>query len=156
LVECQSFLDHCRAQKVGETNTGRTRAQEEVFLIAQLSTLQFDRVDHACKYDSRRALNIVVVDAVLVAVSLKQVNSVRAGPILEVNAALWEQLLYGFNELVDKRIQFFSRRACFGHPQVQGIVQVLLVVSTCVKIHGQQVLRRYSSTGRIQLQLADG
>ena len=37
-----------------------------------------------------------------IAMTLKQVNGVHAGPILEVNAALREHLLYGFNELVDK------------------------------------------------------
>ncbi len=56
LFECQPFLNHCRAQKVGEAYTGRARAEEEVLFIAQLGTLQFGGVDHAGKYDSRRAL----------------------------------------------------------------------------------------------------
>jgi hypothetical protein len=61
-------------------------------LILQLRALELGRVDHACQGDTRRALHIVVVDAVLVAVALQQMDRVDTGPVLEVDAALGKHL----------------------------------------------------------------
>lgn len=87
LFECEPFLDHRRAHQVRETDTGRTRSQEEVPFVAQLRPLEPGRIDHARQHDSRRALHVVVIDAVLVAVTLEQVDGdvwvtkyVSAGP----------------------------------------------------------------------------
>src|ERR1700721_93109 len=77
-------------------------------------------------------------------------------PNLEVNATLREYFLHRLDELVDERIKILSGRANLAHTQVQGIVQVLLVVGACVEVHGEQVLRRHSGAGGVQLQLADG
>src|SRR5262249_17762485 len=156
LFQCQAFLNHRRTQEVGETNTSRARAEEEILLILQLSFLDFRCIDHAGKYDSGGALNVVVIDAVLVAVALKQVHSVHSGPILEVNATFREHFLDGVDELIDKRIQFVGRRACSAQAEVQGITKILLVVGAGVDIHGHQKLRRHSSAGSVELQLADG
>jgi len=82
-------------------------------------------------------------------------DRVRAGPILEVNAALREDGLNRFHELVDKRIELLSRRASPPHTQVQRIVKILLVVSPRVEIHGQQILGRHSRASGVQLQLPD-
>jgi hypothetical protein len=119
LFQCQSFFNHCRAQKVSESDTGRARPQEKVLFISQPGAHDFGGVDHACEYDSGRPLHVIVVDAVLVAVTLKQVNSVYARPILEVNATLRKHFLYGFNELVYEGIQFLTRRPCSPQTQVQ-------------------------------------
>ncbi len=101
-------------------------------------------------------MHVVVVDAVLVAIAPEQVHCVRARPIFEVNAAFREHFLYCFDELIDKGIKVRGRRARLAHSQIQRIVQVLLVIGACVEVHRQQVLRRHSGAGGIELQLADG
>src|SRR5271156_3739889 len=82
-------------------------------------------------------------------------DGVDPGPILKVDAALGEDLLYGLDELVDEGIKLRSRRARLAHAQVERIVQVLLVVGPGVEIHGKQVLRRHSGAPGIKLQLTD-
>src|SRR5262245_35351140 len=82
-------------------------------------------------------------------------DSVHTGPILEVNAALRKHLLYSFNELVHKRIEFIRRWASPADAEVQRIAEILFVVGSGVEIHGQQIPRRHSGAGGVQLQLAD-
>ena len=156
LLERHALRHQRGTEQVGEADTGRTRAEEQVFLVLQLRALELGRIDHAGKYDAGRALHVVVIDAVLVAVALEQVHGVATRPILEVNAALREHLLHRLDELVDKRIKFRGRRARLAHAQIQRIVQVLLVVGARVEVHGQQVLRRHAGAGGVELQLADG
>src|SRR5258708_6461846 len=73
-----------------------------------------------------------------------------------MNATLWEYFLDCLDELVDKRIKIRGRRACLAHSQIQRIAQILLVVGARVEVHGQQVLRRNTRAGCVQLQLSDG
>src|SRR5579864_6993804 len=76
-------------------------------------------------------------------------------PILEVNATLREYFLHRLDEFVDERIEIISRRAGLAHTEVEGIVQVLFIVSARVKVHGEQILRRHPRAGGVQLQLAN-
>src|SRR5215469_15375347 len=82
-------------------------------------------------------------------------DSVHAGPIFEVNAALRKYLLHGIDELVHKRIELIGRRACLAYTQVERIVKILFVVGSGVEVHGQEILRWHAGAGRVQLQLAD-
>src|SRR6267142_1744180 len=77
-------------------------------------------------------------------------------PILEVNATLREYVLHRLDELVDERIKILSWRAGLAHTQVQGIAQVLLIVSARIEVHREQILPRHTGAGGVQLQLADG
>ena len=131
-------------KQVGKADAGRARAEEQILLVLQLRALELGRVDHAGKRDAGRALHVVVIDAVLVAVALEQMHGVHARPILEVDAALRKYLLHRLNELVDKRKQIRGRRTRLAQAQIQGIVQVLFVVGARIEVHGQQVLRRHS------------
>src|SRR5215470_1913388 len=156
LLERQSLFNQRRAEQVGEANASRARTQEQVLLVTQFCALDLRSVDHAREYDSRSTLHVVVVDAVLVAITLKQMDGVDAGPILEVNAALREDLLYRFDEFVNKGIQVFRRGAIPAEAQIQWIVQVLFIIRASIEIHRKQILWRHSSAGGIQLQLANG
>src|SRR4029077_14894428 len=62
---------------------------------------------------------------------------------------------HGLDELVDEGIELLRRRPCLMHAQIERIVQILLVVGDGIKIHGQEILRRYSGAGGVELQLAD-
>jgi hypothetical protein len=148
--------EQSRAEQVGKANAGRACTEEQVFLVLELRALELDRVDHAGKRDTGSTLHVVIVDAVLIAITLQQVDGVHSGPILEVNAAFREHLLYGLDELVHEGKELGRRGACLTHAQVKGIVQILLVVGAGIEIHGQQVLRRHARTGGVELQLADG
>ena len=130
--------------------------RNKYFSSLKLRALELDRVDHAGKRDAGGALHVVIIDAVLVAITLQQVHGVHSRPILKVNAARREHLLYGLDELVHEGKELGSRRACLAHAQVKRIVQILLVVRAGIEIHGQQVLWRHSGAGGVQLQLADG
>src|SRR5215471_18708191 len=87
---CQAFLDKRRAQQVGESNPCRARTQEEIFFVAQFCALDLCRIDHAGEHDACRALDVVVVAAVPVAVAFEEMDGVNASPILEVNTTPWE------------------------------------------------------------------
>jgi len=145
-----------RTQQVGKTDSRRTRAKEQVFLVFKLDTLELARVDHSGKCDARSALHVVIVDAIFVAIALEQVDGVCSRPILKVDAAFREHFLHRLNEFVDERIQLVGRWPGLAHAEIEWIAQVLLIVGTGVEIHGQQVLRRYSSAGGVELELADG
>ena len=129
--------DKSGTQQVGQTDSGRTGAQEQILLVLQLRALELGCVDHAGKRYAGRALHIVVVDAVLVAVALEQVDGIDAGPVLEVNAALRKHLLHRLDELVDEGIEIVGGGTSPAQTQIQRIVQILLVVGPCVEIHGQ-------------------
>ncbi len=145
-----------RTQQVGKADGRRARAEEQVLFVFQLCALELGRIDHPSQSDPGRALHVVVIDAVLVAVALEQVHGVRARPILKVDAALRKYLLHRFDEFIDKRIKFRGRRARLAQAQIQRIVQVLLIIGSRVEVHGQQVLRRHAGAGGVELQLADG
>ena len=142
-------------QQVGKADAGRARAEEQVFLVLQHRALELGRIDHAGQHDAGGALDVVVIDAILVAVALEQVHGVGPGPILEVDAAPRKHLLDGRDEFVDEGKQFRRRRARLAQAEIQGVVQVLLVVGAGVEVHGQEVLRRHAGAGGVELQLAD-
>ena len=102
VLERHPLLREGRAKQVCETDAGRTRAEEEIFFVLEFGALEFGGVDHASERDARGALDIVVVNAIFVAVALEQVEGVHAGPILEVNAAFRENLLHGLHEFIDE------------------------------------------------------
>jgi hypothetical protein len=45
-------------------------------------------------------LDVVVIDAILVAVTLEKVNRVNTSPIFEVNTALRKDLLHSLDKLI--------------------------------------------------------
>jgi hypothetical protein len=58
-----------------------------------------------CKYDTRGALNVVVVAEHLVCVALQHPYRIRSFPILEVNAATRKDLLNRAHELVSELVE---------------------------------------------------
>src|SRR5262249_58084832 len=95
--------------QVRKPNPCRTGSEEEILFIAQLRRLQSGGVDHSSQRDPGRSLDVIVIDAVFVAVALKQVHSIDTGPIFKVNAAFRKDFLDRFDELIDERIELFGR-----------------------------------------------
>ncbi len=135
LLERHPLGNERRTEQVGKADTRRASAEEKVLFVLQLGALQLGRVDHPRESDPSRTLHVVVVDAVLVAVALEQVHSVRTRPIFKVNAAFRKYLLDGIHEFVNKGIEFLSRRACLVHAQIEWVMQVLLIVGAGIEIH---------------------
>src|SRR6185436_14956234 len=98
IFELHALPNERRTQQVGKTNCRRTRSQEQILLVLKLNALYLAGVDHSGNRGAGGALYVVVVDAVLVAITLQQVDGVDARPILEMYAAFRKHLLYGLNE----------------------------------------------------------
>ena len=79
-----------------------------------------------------------------------------AGPVLEVDAAVREDLLHRLHELVHEGVQLLGRGAPPPQAEVERIVEIGLVVGAGVEVHRQQALRRHAGRRRVELQLADG
>src|SRR6266404_6858622 len=75
-LERHALCNERRTKQVGKADTGRASAEEKVLFVLQLRALQLGRVDHPRKSDPSRTLHVVVVDAVLIAVALEEVDSV--------------------------------------------------------------------------------
>ena len=82
-------------------------------------------------------------------------HGVSAGPVLEVDAALRKHLLHRFDELVYERIEFLRWRPRPAQAEIEGIVEVLLIVRSRVEIHRQKPLGREPSARGVELELAD-
>ena len=154
-MQRHAFRNQSGTQQVGKTDGGGTGAEEQIFLVLELRALDLGRVDHAGQRDARRALHVVVIDAVFVAVALQQMDRVAARPVLEVDAALREHLLHGFDELVHERIEVLGRRTRLAQAQVQRIVQVLLVVGARHRGTSAAGIAAARRRCGIELQLAD-
>src|SRR5258708_21332735 len=72
-----------RTQQVGEANSRRASPKEQVLLVLELRALELGRIDHAGKRDASRALHVIIVHAVLVALALEQMDSVRPRLVLD-------------------------------------------------------------------------
>src|SRR4029077_4497859 len=155
VLKRQTLINERRTKQVGEANTGGARAEEQILFVLQFSALQLGSVDHSGKRYASGALHIVVIDTVLIAITLKQVDCVYAGPIFEVNAALRKYFLNRFNKFIDEGKELLGRWALLTNAEVEGIVQILLIISTGIEIHRQQILWRNASTCCVELQLAD-
>src|SRR5262249_3883196 len=108
VLETQAFLHHGGRDQAGKADGGRTGAEEEDALIANLAAGDLEGGDQPGERHAARALNIVVVAAHLIAVARQEVHRVAACPVLEVNAAVRKYLLHRFDELVYKGIQLLG------------------------------------------------
>jgi hypothetical protein len=151
LLEGYALRDHRRTEKIGQPNTGRAGAEEQVLFISELLPFDLGGVDHAGQHDAGGALHVVVVNAVFVSIALQQMNCIDAGPVLEMYTALWIEFLDCCDELIHEGIELLGLRARLAHTKVQRVVQVLLIVGARIEIHGQQILRGHTGTGRVQL-----
>src|SRR5262249_39033094 len=108
VLKRQTLIDKCRTQQVGKPNTGRTSAEEQILFILQFGALQLGSVDHSGKRYASGALHVVVVDAVLIAITPEEVHRVNARPVLKVNAALREHLLNRPHKFIDEGIELLG------------------------------------------------
>src|SRR4029077_1573186 len=155
VLKRQTLINERRTKQVGEANTGGSRAEEQILFVLQFGALQLGSVDHSGKRYASRALHVVVVDTVIVAITLEQVDCVYPGPIFEMNAALRKYFLNRFDEFVHKGIELLGRWALLTNAKVERIVQILLIISTGIEIHRKQILRWNAGACGVELQLAD-
>ena len=141
--------------QVGQTDGRGAGAEKEDPLVLELTAGDFERVDHASQRHAGRALDVVVVARNLVAVAGQEGDGVDPGPVLEVQAAVREDLLNRGHELVDEGVQLFRRRTALPQADVERVGKIGFVICAGVQIHGQQTLRRHARSGGVQLQLSD-
>ena len=82
-------------------------------------------------------------------------HRIRAGPILEVDAAFGKDFLHRADKFIHKGIEFLSRWPCFTHAEIQRIVKILLVIRACVQVHRQQIAGWNAGAGGVELKLTD-
>src|SRR5215510_1921963 len=99
ILEGQTFLNHGRRDQASEADGRGTGAEEEDALVAHLAASDLESGDQSGERHAAGPLNVVVVTADLVAVAGQQTDRVAARPVLEVDAAIREDLLHRVHEL---------------------------------------------------------
>jgi len=89
-------------------------------------------------------------------ITLEQMHGIHTGPILKMDAALREYFVDRFHEFVHERVKLLGRWARFAHCPDTVDRGGIALCWCLVEVHGQQILRRHSGAGRVELQLADG
>ena len=150
-----ALLAHPGDDQVGEADGGGAGAEKEDPLLLELAAGDLERVDQPGERHAAGALNVVIVAAELVAVAGKQGDRIGTGPILEVDAAIREDLLNRLHELVDEGIKLLGRRrdAAAGRDRADRGDR-----SRCwCRRRGTSAadLGRYAGRGGVELQLAD-
>src|SRR5262249_33519405 len=145
----KAFLHDGGGDQAGQSNGSRAGAKEEDALIANLAAGDLESGDQPGERHTARALNVVVVATHFVTVAGQEVDRVAACPVLEVDATVWEDLLHRFDELVHEGVQLLGGRPRPPQPEVERVVEILLVVGSGVEVHRQQALRRHTGAGRV-------
>src|SRR5262249_58872825 len=113
-----ALLASCGDEQVGEADGGGAGAEKEDPLLLELAAGELEGVDQSGKRDAGRTLDVVVVAGDLVSVTSQQSDRIDPGPVLEVNATVREDLLYGLHKLVHEGVQLLGRGAPLPHADV--------------------------------------
>ena len=116
-----ALLPHPGDNQVSEADGGGAGAQKKDQLLLELPAGDLERVDQPRERHAAGALYVVVVAGDLVAVAGEQRDRIRTCPVLEVDAALRENLLHGIHELVNECVQLLGRRAMLPQSDVERI-----------------------------------
>src|SRR5262249_20243246 len=144
-----------RDNEVGKSDGCGARSEKEDPLLLELAPGYLERVDQSRKRDAGRALDVVIVAGDLVAVAGKQRDRIDPSPVLEVNAAVREDLLNRLYELVHKSVQLLARGPLLPQADVERIPKIGFVVRAGIQIHRQQAPRRHPCRRSVELQLPD-
>src|SRR5262249_3318248 len=129
--------------------------EEQDALLAERRVDDLERRGQAGEHDAGRALEVVVVTEDLLLVAVEEPDGVRPLPVLEVDAAAGEHLLYGLNELVHELVQPVLGRWRLAQAEVKGVGAERGVGRADIEEHRQEAAGRHGGAGGVELELAD-
>src|SRR5262249_13533566 len=102
-LKAYTLINQRRTEQIRQANARGACTEEQILFVLEFGAFDLAGVDHAGEHDGGSALHVVVIDAVPLAVTMQQVDSVRSRPVLKMDAAFGKYLLHRFNELIHKR-----------------------------------------------------
>src|SRR4029077_9184421 len=112
---------HCFDDELGDASASRSGAEEQNALAGDRRSGNLQRRHQARQGNGSRALDVIVVAEDLVFIAIEIPDSVGSPPVLEVDAALREDLLHSLHELLDQFIEFFLGRRYFATTEIKRI-----------------------------------
>ena len=124
-------------------------------LIGELLLRNPQRRENAGERHGRRALDVVVIGADLVAIALEDRHGVDVGEILPLNAAFGIKRLHGLDEFVDEGVVFRAAHAVLRETEIERVFEQFLIVGADIERDRQAILRRHAGAGGVERELAD-
>ena len=117
----ETLVDHRFDDHVADADAGRAGAEEEDALILEARLDDLQRGGDGGDSDRSRALDVVVVDEVIVGVARQQPDRVGALPVLEMHADAGEHLVGRRHELVGERVHLVRGGRHLAQPEVERV-----------------------------------
>lgn len=155
LALAQTALGIVLDELLGNTDTGGASSHKDKALVLDRHTRQVDSTNVAAKNHSASALDVIVEASVAVPVAVEVVEGLGALKVLELDNHVGVHLLDSIHELVHELLLDAYGDALLAQTQVQGVLEVSLVVGASVENNGQSLFRVDACGGSIQSKLAD-
>ena len=137
------------------TTSGCARAQEHHALVTEgAARLVKGRVDPGRDHRAG-ALDVVVERRDALAVTLQDLEGVVVGEVLPLHQRPGKHRAHRLHQLVDQREVLGSPDPPLAHPEVERVVQQVLVVGADVEVDGQAAGGMDAGASRVEGQLAD-
>uniref|UniRef100_A0A182SLI1 Uncharacterized protein n=1 Tax=Anopheles maculatus TaxID=74869 RepID=A0A182SLI1_9DIPT len=151
LLQTNAFRLHRLHHQIGNTDGGftRTEKQERVVRDALVgNALRRQQPSHGYRC---RTLNVVIKRAVRVAILVQKTERIVVAKVLELNErVLTVTLHHRLHKLVDEIIILLALYALVPQPNVQRVLQQILVVRSNIDHDRQTLVRRDTGERRIQ------
>ena len=142
-------------QHGGDAAAGGAGADDQHRRIGQGPSRLTQASQHTGRGDGRRALDVVIEHAQLIAVARQQVGGMLAGKVFKLQHHLGPAAANGGHHLVHEVVVSFPVDARRLPAEVGVILQQLGVVGAHVDTQGQGTGRIYAAGGAVEGQLAD-
>ncbi len=150
-----SLERHGLADQLRDSGPSRTAAQKQQTLLGDLLPSDTQSGKDTGQRDTRGALDVIVVGADLIAIAREDRHRVDVGEVLPLDATFWVERLYRRHELLDEGRIFFAADAVLAQPEIERVIEELLIIRADVQNYRQAVLRRHAGAGRIERELAE-
>lgn len=142
-------------QLLGNTDTGGTGTHKDEALVLDGDARQVDGANVTAENDGTGALDVVVEAAVGVAVAVEVVEGLFTLKVLKLDNHVGVDLLDGIHELVHKVLLDALGSTLLADAEVEGVLEVGLVVRASVENNGQSLFGVNTGGGSVQRKLAN-
>src|SRR5205814_9983091 len=155
LGDVEALPRHREADQFGDAGAGRAAAEKQEPLIGQLCSGDARGGEDTGERDPRRALDVIIVGADLVAVARQYRHGVEVRKILPLDAAFRVERLHRRDELVDKFGVFGAAHPVLAKTEIERVLEQHGVVCADIEHDRQAILRRHAGAGGVERQLPD-